>query len=425
MQRAPKAPWTSFVAPGAGIVEDAAIMSAVSLALALVAAQLPAPSSADELPRFLVIPLEERPREQLDALYGALEAAGARTVDRQGRMGVDLPVDDVAFESARPEDVRAALLKAKAAQKQLDVEQVERSLEEALAAALRLSAPPSHQDLLHDVLLMRAELSLALGRAAAAGADLRLLARLDPGREELHPGLFSPTVGAAYAQARQHNAEAQSAFLAVSADAGGEPARVFVDGEPLLVGGILEGRDVGQGPHLVTIGAEGRLSRSLIVDLADGSTLVLEPHLPVPRAGKRREAVRARLKERGHDEEALAELAGLSGASAALLVGAGPPFAWSSAHGLVALEVAKDDPFLLARAAVRAAREPRLLPPPGAQAPEGPAPLALALGAGGAATVGVALLVSVGVLVWALQPQNPVDAPPRPVVVTGFRSEPR
>lgn len=381
-----------------------------------------------EVPRFVVVPVDEAESARLESLYAALEAAGAHVVDRTARAGLDLPLAPALFDEALLDEPRAAMLAAKAALRELDLEAVDAHLDDALDASLRLPNPGEQRDLLTDILLLRAEMALARNKPDEARRDLRLVARLDERRLELHPGLFPPNVVDAYATARADNDAAESAYLTLLQDHDKATLVVLVDGREVAADVARSGPlDIKAGPHLVTLLAPGRVSRSVVVDLAPREPLSLSTQLFAPRADETRAAALATLRRASTEDDTRPSLVALlegTGASTALLLVAGRAFTFTPARGRVLLAVKPDDDATrLASAALASLREPSVRAPPTTLPPEEAQESDLVtLAVGGAAVAVAVVAVTTGAiaLAWALQPAEDVPPPPVPVVVTGF-----
>lgn len=242
---------------------------------------------------WLVVPVEPVVTGRVPQIYSALEVLGAKTIDEQARVGIDRNPNEDEPLVARADDVRATLLVAKASLRKLQIEEVEKALELALAQFLRLAAPETQSDLLSDVLLMRAELFLATQRRALAIEDLRLLARVDARRKELHPGLHPPALVEAYAEARLQNQEAKLGTLVLLPRTLQDiPPSVRLDGASVPTGTS----NFAVGPHLITMVATGAPARSWIVRLDESRPTLLDPFLAPSDAQQKREALLQRLR---------------------------------------------------------------------------------------------------------------------------------
>lgn len=409
------------------------------LALLLVLLTAPAMAQEDDAtqaphkpPRFVVVPLAEEEHARVQPLYAALEALGAASVGRDARAGLDLPLAPALYQSATLDEPRDALLSARAALRELALKEVDARLDEALHSALRLPNPAEHRDLLADILLLRAELALARGQSESALYDLRLVARLDGRREELHPGLFPPNVVTAYAKARESNTDAADGYLRLQGDAGGAgdagdaPPTLLIDGEEVPLERASAGLVVPAGPHLITLRAPGRVSRSFLVELSGAEPLTLEVRLFPAGADEARAAALAAFAAAPDDDDALTRLLAVSGGTAALVLEEDEAFAFSRARGRVPL-VDEGDALELARAALVAMSPPPAVaveeipragtkgPPPVVEEEASLWPLALS----GGVVLGALVIVAIGggALAWALQPAVPTKEPPRPVVL--------
>lgn len=392
------------------------------LVLPVLAAALSAAAQGGDAPdsgplRVLVVPLAEQREGRLEELYAGLEAAGGRAVEADARAGVDLPVAPLRFSLARADDARAQLIAARAALRRLEVEAVDAALDGALDLLLSLEAPEDHKDLFADVLLLRAEMALARGDTERARRDLRLLARLDPERADLHPGVHPPALVQAYAGAREDNQAAPLGALAVLPRAPpGLVAEALLDGVPLPLGNT---RPKG-GPHLVTLRAPGCVPFSRVVDIDPGQPLLLDPFLSPLAADTARHERVARLRAGSASEDDLVTLLEITGASGLVLLSGDEVRTFSPSSGSHALPDSPDA-IALGRAALEALRQPRA-PPALPPAPEPPAPPSttldpalLAVGAGIALGVTAA---AAGAATWYFWPAEPVTPPPRPVVIS-------
>ncbi len=324
---------------------------------------------ADVRVRVLVIGGEQAGRGPTDALYGGFAALGLAGVEREDRVGVDVGAEQVAAftdQAHSPDQARDALLAARAAFGNFELEAAKDKLGAAERSLLALRAPETHRDLFADVLLLRAEIELASSDTAAAELDLRRVARLLPDRDGLHPGLYAPALVEAYAAARQANADAPAATAVIW------PRVAGADDVQILGDGVLQadGRSLTlpAGPHLLTVRAEGRVTRSTFVSLDVDDPLVWEPLVFVPEVIKARQGAVDRLRRAApaSDDEkaAAAELLTLCGASWLILPAtpARPVVrVYTAATGL--LDVGPPAPSALAQAtAVQAAVAAALAP---------------------------------------------------------------
>lgn len=243
--------------------------------------------------RWLVVPLDPKTVERLPQIYSSLEVLGAKTVDGAERLGTDERLNTKAQQPARVDDVRAALLEAKAALRKLDILLVEKSLQDALTRFLHLATPDAERDLLGDILLMRAELLLATNRSAEAEEELRLLARIDAERAALHPGLHGPALVQAFADARVKNQNAELGTLVLlPRTVRDEEIRITVDGASISVGTF----PLPAGPHLVTASLSVAPTRSWIVRIEADRPTLLDPFLAPSGAAEERERLLRQLQ---------------------------------------------------------------------------------------------------------------------------------
>lgn len=396
-------------------------------------AQAPLPEAR---PRVLVVSLAEG--DDVDGLYGALEALGEVPVEAEDRMGVDRPAPPDAFRATAPDDVRAELLAARSAFGAFELEAAELALARAEAGLLRLSAPEVQKDLFAEVLLFRAELALARRDDEEAQAVLRRLARLDDARTELHPGLYPPPLVEAFAKARAANQADPAAAVVVVLPRPPGPAEVYLDGERVEAATPLRTL---AGPHLVSVRAPERLTFSAWLDLPPRDTLVLEPLLAVPGAASERAAALQTLRQAPGDPAALARLAELTGASWVVTRGE-QTTVWTEQTGNLLVPLGISPGALEWAGAIRAAvqtEEARLAAPPvkdpgvtpgpsvatGPEAEEegigwlGPAMVVGAGGVAAALVVGGLTAVGLSYLGYVSYPPTAPDEPPRAILVRG------
>ncbi len=244
----------------------------------------------------------------------AAVAAGA-VVDVDACVGKDgAVVEGVAGDRER---ARRALADARARFRELDFDAAQREIDAARAELLRLDRPDDHRELVVDVLVTAATIAFAKDpNDTRPLRDLRLASRLEPSRAELDPGLHRPTVVAAWTAAREQNAAAPSAFIAVAPRVVG--ARVVAE---VVVDGVVRVPDGGRlrlahGPHLITLRGPGLVGRSVVVDVAADTTplaVVLAPaDAPARRAAA---AVRA-----ATDDAALRDLSALCDAQVVIVL---------------------------------------------------------------------------------------------------------
>lgn len=393
----------------------------------------PVRAQKGEGPYVLLVPMHEVAPERLEELYASVEVAGARAVGPDERAGVDRPLSPSRFRPTRPDDVKASLLEARAALRRLELAAVDAALRAAEEALLTLATPDAHRDLFAELLLFRAEIALAQGRAAEALADLSLLARLDPERETLHPGLYPPRVVEAFARARAEAEAAPAGLLVIAPRALPEGAgEVLVDGRPVALEEAAAGIRVAAGRHLVTVRASERVTRSIVVEVEAGKPLRLAPFLPPPGADEQRAQLLPRLVGEAPPEEALAALCALSAADAVVLLEEGRARIFVPGRGLSVLDAASGDaPLAFGRAVKDALKAPAPRPlspstgalvvepspaPPAAEA-EGD-PLAWGIIAGTVAAGALLAMATGATLAWHLWPAEKVGRPARPVVIS-------
>ena len=292
----------------------------VPLVSFLIATQ-PAPVLGEVGPdRVLVVTSREVPEETVGAIYAGLSAAGVAIVGPDERRGVYGAV--VTAAQANLDTVKAANLDARSKWRALDFDGAEVSLAKAEQAFFRLPSPKDGFERYAETLLLRAEIALARQDAGLAATELRLLARLDPARIELHPGLYAPALVDAYAAARQANAEAVPGYLTLTprTERGAEVS-ASLDQEPIpgVFTGLTSSLRPKEGPHVIVVQAPGRRAFASRIDINAQSPLLLAPFLPSPFAERERSELVKRV--RNNDEDALLPLAQRTGATAIVLVG--------------------------------------------------------------------------------------------------------
>ncbi|MCP4501916.1 MAG: hypothetical protein GY822_18315 [Deltaproteobacteria bacterium] len=205
-----------------------------------------------------------------------------RDLFRQGlkAAGVDMvhlsqeDVFDVKRQRPRLDDVRSAILEAKAAYRRLEIERAEKILSKAHQAFYQSDSARSQKSVLVELLLLRAEISIASGNSLSlAQEDLLLAARLDPERDQLHPGLYPPSVVDAFANAKKVDETSSQGLIVLHLS---QPAlkkgelefTLVVDGTPqkLPKGGGLA---LTRGPHFLHLSSASGSSKSLRVVVQD------------------------------------------------------------------------------------------------------------------------------------------------------------
>ncbi|MGA1354840.1 MAG: hypothetical protein ACO32I_08730, partial [Candidatus Limnocylindrus sp.] len=236
------------------------------------------PSDGRGRERVLVVPLDESARD-LAPLYDLLEEERVGVVTPLERSGVDLPLSPHLHRTKNLDDVRSSFLEARRALMSLEVNAAEVALHETRTRLLQLARPTDHLELFADVLLARAELLLARGDDSDADRELRLLARLDPQRTTLHPGLHAPALVAHYEAARRKNIGEERGRLRLARAASARWPEVWLDGAVADV--RLDNDDnfvelsVGTGPHLVSLLAPGCVPKHFIVEVNAARELAL------------------------------------------------------------------------------------------------------------------------------------------------------
>ena len=384
--------------------------------LALVLLGLVASAAPDALvsSRALVVPGGANSSARVEEVYAALRAAGLTPVGAAERAGVDRPVGDSIALGDR-ERAKEKLQEARARYRRLEFEDVLPALQAVWDELLRLSRPEDQREMMVDALLFEAAVRQADSPdSPEARRALRLAARLEPERPALHPGLHPPSVVDAFARACADNDSAAEALIVVQPRVVGDAvAQVIVDGVGAATsGGLVR---TSEGPHLITLRAEGVGFRSFIVDASTNGPNVIEAVLEPPGAPARRAALVAALAA-AHGpsselEPVLLDLARLAAAGVILVDANERSLLFVVGRGIVSLNVKPPATPAQLSTAVAAA----LLPGD---------PLRRPADDGTVVTVGVLMgagaLVLMGgasALLWALVPMGPTPAPPpRPVV---------
>jgi hypothetical protein len=365
---------------------------------------------AAEPARVLVVPADEASAARVDEVYAGLRAAGLQVVDYEERAGVDLPAGPPARLGAR-DDARDLLQEARARFRELDLPAARTAVDAAVDELLRIERPSEALDLLSEALLLRAHVITSAG--GDADSDLVLLARLDPARTGLHPGLYPPSLVDAYAAARAHAGSGATGIIDVRARVARFATPIVeIDGvaQPPIVGAL----QVLRGPHLLVVRAERVLPYARIIDVGD-DPVVVSPFLEGGDASSRRVALVDAARVAADPvvrAAALADLGALCAARSVVFL-AEPP-ALLHAGALRPLDVPPGASGAEVGAAVLAALQ---VPVRGNRAAPVEEPLSLAVL--GALAGGVVLLGGAAVLVtWSLLPPTPPPKPPRPVVIS-------
>lgn len=353
-------------------------------------------------------------RERGARVEAALRARGLRLVDDAERVGLDGAVERAPVGDR--ERLRALLLSARGAWRQLDLDAAAQHVDDAVAEAVRLERPEEHVDVLVDALLFRGTLALGRGADDDARRDLTLASRLEPARESLDAALHPPSVLEAWAAARDAGQAAETRVVVVRPRViGGPPgqaAEIVVDGAPVVPrDGLL---DLGRGLHLVTVRAPGCRSLSRILDV-DGADVAIEDVLITYAAIADRQA-RLDAIRRG-DATALRTLREALGVDLLVSLDDGPAVLVQRGDG-AAITVDLDataPPAVVADAVLRAAAPAApSIEDPGSGSGSGAEALVWAVGLGGAGVVVGAAAVGA----WLLWPGEAVPPPPRPVPIT-------
>lgn len=384
------------------------------------------PPIAPERQVVLIVTLDDARRASDDALYAAFLARGVAAVSPRERVG--LHGDAAAATEREPtlDDVKDALVRARAALSDFDTEKADEALDEGERALLALPRPDLASDVYQELLLVRADGALSTGDRSRALQALRLLAAVAPERVELHAGLYPPALVELYAEAREESARAAQVAMVVNplvlVDA---PARVFVDLRPEDERGTL-GAQLSEGPHVLTVVAEGAVTVSERVDVQVGAPVVRAPVL-APRDAPALRAQKVDTVQRDpRDLAALAAMAQLTGATVVVVrpVGAAP-IVYATDVGARDVPGVVEDPVALAAAALGALdRARRPAPPPIAAVVDDEAessalwPFSIAAGISVGALVVVAVGASIATVAYLLRPiEEEPDPLDRSVVI--------
>lgn len=301
-------------------------METLAIVLLLAAQQAPAAEVAAEEANasgagagVLVVAEASLPDAQLAALYAGLAAARVPVVGPAERRGVHKEVVVAGQQSL--DAVKAANLEARAKWRVLDLDGATAALNKAERAFFDLARPKEGTSAYAETLLLRAEIALTKQNASEAVRELRLLARIDPARKELHPGLYAPALVDAYAAARSANTEAGAGFLTLTPRTErGAAVSASLDAEPIVgvASGVTTSIRPKSGPHLLIVRAPGRKAFATRIELTTQTPVVLSPFLASPFAERERSDLANRIRE--GDSSALLPLAQRTGASAILLV---------------------------------------------------------------------------------------------------------
>ena len=287
------------------------------------ATQVEAPRAA------LAVPIDDGLEETAEQLEAALLVRGFQLVPRAFRRGLGA---GPAPTNADREQARAAILRARAALRALDIPLALAASDDAIGELVEVADVEDHLGLMVDALLLRGSLLAADGRDDDADLDLRLAARLEPGREALDEALHPPSLVARWAAARERNDADDGAPVTLvirprsvdvneaAAVEGAEDVsydsavQVVVDGREVdVVDGIVT---LGGGPHLVQM-RNKRGSARRRVNLNEAIT-TLEPLLEPADASTARYEASQRVRE--GEAGGLLELRRLTGADLAVAV---------------------------------------------------------------------------------------------------------
>ncbi len=299
----------------------------------------------------LVVAAEAVTDAQMAAVYAGLAAARVPVVGTAERRGVHREV--VAAGQASLDSLKAANLEARAKWRVLDLEGALLSLARAERAFFDLSTPKDGLSAYAETLLLRAEIALTKQNASEAVQELRLLARIDPSRQELHPGLYAPALVDAYKAARSANAEAAQGFLTLTPRTErGAAVSASLNAAPIagVAAGVTTSLRPHSGQHLLIVRAPGRKAFVSRLQIQAPTPVVLSPFLASPFAERERSELVALV--RANDASALVPLAQRTGASAVLLIDVAneETALWSSSRPpseRVALSASKSDPVTL------------------------------------------------------------------------------
>ena len=401
-------------------------MQVIGTCLALLVGAAPGPAPLVPTPllgqRVVVIAHDDEHSLAADVVEAALRSRGLRVLEDNERGGLGGRGRRV--QAGDRQQVRARLLQARAAWRQLDLPAADEAVTLALDEGVRLDRPEEHIDLLVDALVFQASVRLARGAAVDDVMDgMRLATRLEPGRQTLDEALHPPSVAQLWTSARASNAAAPLVVTFIRPRVLGSDASVEV-----RIDGTIDGASDGllrltTGPHLLSLRAPGCRTTSRIISVG-ADMPAADDVLQSDSDFDARTALVLRLRD--GDSTALPPLLMQVGVDVAVVINTDATQALVVRRGDavkdVALTVAEanspDAPMLLTHAILKAltSSTPLTTPPL-------PTPLPTPIDDDVAwATVGTAAGVvlagaAVGMVVWTLWPGTEPTPPPRPIVV--------
>jgi hypothetical protein len=380
-------------------------------------------------PIVLVVPLDVKATASTDALYAAFAARGVEAVGARERSGIDREEANGAALEASVDDVKDAIVRARAALHDFDTTRADAILDEGERLFLTLDRPDLARDVYTELLLVRADCALSTGDRARAFDAMQLFVVIAPEKEELHQGLYPPALVDLHREARELNARAPTApVLITPRSLVDEPARTFIDLRALDDGeqGGAQSLSLTEGPHVVSAVAEGARSVSERIDVEAGVPVVRAPVLSEEDAATKRRALVARLVENPLADEAWAELMRLTGASVVVGVAATSGHVFARDVGVHPVAAPPSDAVGFAARAlstIETARQARLIDETrnevDDEAESSFAPFAIGAGAVGAVVVTAVIASAIGALVWFFRPrQEPPQEPDRAALIT-------
>jgi hypothetical protein len=379
-------------------------------------------------PIVLVVPLEPDAYSSVDALYAAFAARGVEAVGIRERHGVDREEQGDSTKRASVDDVKDAIVRARAALHDFDAGRADLMLDEGERLFLTLDRPDLSRDIYMELLLVRADSALSTGDRARALSALRLFVAIAPEKSELHAGLYPPALVDLHREAFEQNARAPLAPLLVTPRSlVDEPVRTFVDLRALEESehGSAHSLSLSAGPHLISAVAAGARSVSERIDVEPGVPVVRAPVLSEDDAATKRRALVEKLVREPQLVDAWAELMRLTGASLVVGISSQGGQVYARDVGLLPVAGTPREPVVYTArvlTVVETARQDRIVEETRREVDDDGVPLApFAIGAGavGAMVVVIVAGSALATLAWFLRPrEEPPTEPPQSIIIT-------
>jgi hypothetical protein len=224
----------------------------------------------------------------INAIYGEFLGRAISVAQQADRMGIDREAIPLYFEASRVDDIKASLMEARSMLRTLQIEKAKNETDRAAELFQRLQSPQNHIELHSEILSFQIELALLQSNSEQAIQEARLWARINPGRTELHPGLYSPTMVQNYQKAVEKNRSGKTGLMVLRPRTSNPtgPIEIFIDHQPLS---SVDNRFIlGIGPHLVSIRQGERLTQNRLIEIKQNELLVLDSLLPEQNADEKR-----------------------------------------------------------------------------------------------------------------------------------------